>query len=350
MPLYKNKKIKTICCVAGRSAGHIVPGLTRVRQLLEKEAGQEVVFFSTDSSLDKKIANGFPFISHHIPLHFEGTPQGSIKRYPRFLWQLFVSSAQAIFWLIKKRPHTIVSTGGYISIPVCLAGRLLGIRVELFELNALPGRAIRFLAPFVSVLYVCFEETKALFKNRPCILTDYPVRFNEENKKVSPEKILSILNLSPSKKTIFVLGGSQGSHFINKTIQKLFTEEPSFKDSFQLIHQTGKEDNSDFIQFYKENNIQAYVFGFYAYPEKLYPAADVVICRAGAGTLFETLFFSKRCIVIPLETTSTDHQLNNAYAFQKQYPQSVSVLRQQEFSTSCTPLIKELKSYLASTL
>jgi len=349
MPLRKSRKINTICAVAGRSAGHIIPCLTRVQNLIKEETEeQDVLFFSTNSSLDKNVSKDFSFITQHIPLDFQGTPQGKWYKYPLFLWQLSISTFKAFFWLLRKRPSVIISTGGYVSIPVCIMGYLLGIRVELFELNAVPGRATLFLAPFSSVIYVCFSQTQQFFKKERSVLTPYPLRFSTEKKLLSEKKVLSTLGLFHSKKTVLILGGSQGSLFINEIFQNLFNEYPDLKKIIQLIHQTGQENNDSLKALYKQQKIDAYVFGYHTNPEIFYSSAHIVVCRAGAGTLFETLSFKKKCIIIPLETATTAHQLDNAQALIKEYPNLLSILRQNTLSKNSKPLAIQLQSYLAS--
>ena len=156
------------------------------------------------------------------------------------------------------------------------------------------------------------------------------------------------MGIQDNKKILLVLGGSQGSHFINTLCVNLFTEYPDLKNSVQIIHQTGAQNNNELITFYKNNSINAYVFEYLDQLENFYPAADVVICRAGAGTLFETVFFKKKCIVIPLETQSNTHQLDNANALQKHYQKNITILRQHELETTSSALFTALESYLAS--
>ncbi len=321
----------TICCVAGRSGGHIIPCLIYAQTLLKTDSTEKILFFSSNTPLDINLPKQFDTIEKQIILPLGNVPGRKITRYPTFLWQLVRS-----FWLAlrnlllrKTKPRVIISTGGYISIPVCLVGWMLRIPIELFELNATPGKAISFLARFATTIHVCFPETQKYFPSSNTVVTAYPVRDALKQVTITQEEVLTNLGFSPEKKTILVLGGSQGSHSLNRIMESTIKMGSNLSDTIQIIHQTGNEAPQELEAFYKAHGITACVFQFSNTLETLYPAADLVICRAGAGSLFETLFFKKKCIIIPLETKTTDHQLDNAVSCAKSYPQYCTVLRQQ---------------------
>jgi UDP-N-acetylglucosamine--N-acetylmuramyl-(pentapeptide) pyrophosphoryl-undecaprenol N-acetylglucosamine transferase len=107
--------------------------------------------------------------------------------------------------------------------------------------------------------------------------------------------------------------------------------ETSHLPNIQIIHQTGSNESTHTLQnFYARNQIQAHVFSYDSALEKYYAVADVIICRSGAGTLFEILACNKKCITIPLESVAQDHQVANALACAQQYPENVRVLRQSD--------------------
>ncbi|NBQ18022.1 hypothetical protein EBU24_06940, partial [bacterium] len=144
-----------------------------------------------------------------------------------------------------------------------------------------------------------------------------------------------------------ILGGSQGSFFINELIKKACLIDKNYFSNIQIIHQTGQQVDS-LKEFYQEQNIVNLTFSYTAHINEFYPAADLVICRAGAGTLFETLFFKKPALVIPLETITTDHQLDNALSFSKEHPELFSVLRQKELETNSSLFIQQVQYLLDS--
>ena len=279
--------------------------------------------------LDKKIIKQHHYIHRHIPLLLPNVPRKKIFSYPRFCWLLLITTAQ-IFWQLKKnRPDKVISFGGYISVPVCLIAYLLRIPIELYELNVIPGLAIKLLSRFAQKTYICFSQTKEFLPNKPLEFISYPIRFSVEQ-QYDKNNMCSQLGISPTNNIIFVLGGSQGSHFINKLMQD-FIEQTSPVNT-TIIHQTGERDIQALTQFYAARNQEALVFSYRSDIELCYNAADFIIARAGAGTLFEILHFNKRALIIPLETNTTDHQLHNAHAMAKSYPKLFTTLRQCEIA------------------
>jgi len=335
---------RTICGVAGRSGGHIIPCLNHIQVLLEHDLEQQVLFFSTDTTLDKNIVSKASFVTKHVALPLENVPYKKWWRLPFLISGLFISLIKTTYFLIKYRPDLIISTGGYVSLPVCLIARLLSIRVELFELNVIPGQATKALAPFASTVRICFPETKKYLKTDNCLISPYPLR--AAYKKALPTKDLALkfLDLSAHKKTILVLGGSQGSHSLNRLIPRALKEYPSATRELQIIHQAGNDNLEEIISLYQQLGIKAKVFSFHDHIQQLYAATDVVICRSGAGTLFETLHFKKRCITIPLKADTTTHQIDNAYSFTQQYPDLFSMIEQHELETHPNLLVAQLKT------
>lgn len=327
---------KTICCVAGKSGGHIIPGLSYLEKILAQDPDQDVLFFSSNSLLDKNILKNNPLVTHHVPLALENIPYKKFYKIPFFLVQLSFSFFKSLFWLIKTQPHIIISMGGYISLPVCIAAKLLAIRIELFELNVVPGKATSFLAPYVSTVRICFPETKKLLANAPCLLAEYPLKKEVLLQKNNRDSLLKKLKFHKTRKTILLLGGSQGSQFLNTLVTQIITSE-ILKHSVQIIHQTGLNEPDLFKAVYTKYGIPHRVFSFHHAIEKFYSMADLVICRAGAGTLFETAYFKTKCICIPLEATTTNHQVDNALSFSKNYPNQFITLAQKEVQDN--PLI-----------
>ena len=332
---------KIICCVAGRSGGHIIPCLSYAEKLRAIEPEAEVLFFHANTDLDRSLLKNIDYIRQKIALPLDNVPtKKQWFKIPLFILQLLSSTIISSYYLLKHKPSLIISTGGYISIPVCLIARILGIRVELFELNCVPGKATQFLARFVSIVRICFPETNNYFNYGNSIVSEYPLKPQYKGKKPTRELILKTLNFNKTNKTFLVLGGSQGSQILNE----LFLKACTTAQDWQVIHQIGNNDVEPIKKKYQELGIKAYVFQFHNHLETLYPAADVVICRAGAGSLFETAYFAKRCITVPLETTLNDHQVYNARSFEKHYPHLFSTLLQKDFQADPTLLKKIIVS------
>lgn len=324
------EKPTTVCFVAGRSGGHLIPALTLAEELIAKNADQKILFFCSNTELDNKIMKEGADLGQQIVLDLENVPRNKPSQYPRFIWHFLKACWKSFIHLREKKPSKVISTGGYIAIPVCLAARLLRIPIELFELNAVPGETTNFLAPYATTILHCFDEAKRLLPAEKCTLANYPLRFTPDAKKINRQFARRKLGLDPFKKTILILGGSQGSVFINQRIKEAIEKNPATFKDHQIIHQTGDYDFTDWVSWYEKKKISAYFFTYNHEIEYAYAATTIVICRSGAGTLFETLFFGKRCITIPLETETNSHQVDNAYALSMTHPYFMTVLRQDD--------------------
>lgn len=313
------KKQSTVCYVASASGGHIIPCLTLARRRLEAMPETAILFFSGSSALDRDIIKNTPFITTHVMLPTLKSP-ASLYSYVALALALCITLVKLIYYLIKHRPDTIVCSGGIIAVPAALCARILAIPVELYELNVQPGKAVRFLASHADSLHICFAQTQDYFPDIPCTKTAYPVRFSAQDQALSQVAALKMLHLTPERKTVTLLGGSQGSLELNRLLHTFLIENPQLHAHLQIIHQTGCNDTFNWQAFYAQNGIPAHVFSFCSDLAPHYAAADLVICRAGAGTLHEVLFFGKQCIAVPLITKTNDHQLHNARAMQAHHP------------------------------
>lgn len=324
--------MKTICFVAGTSGGHIIPCLTLARQALKAEPpfALKILFFASGSALDKYIINN-PVVNQNVILPLIKFPYKKIYLYPVFGAQLVWTLIKSFYWLAKTKPERVVTTGGYIAIPVVWAARLLRIPVTLWELNVIPGKTIKFLAPLATQINICFVQTAKNLPKYTCTLKPYPVRFSEQD-KIFQQKALEKLELTSDKnrKTIFILGGSQGSQELNLLIKKCVEQTPELANRIQVIHQTGANPRSSrapatggciegWQDWYRKHNIPALVFAYRDDIATLMCAADLVISRAGAGALAEIIFFEKPAIIIPLRMAGDNHQVHNAQAAAQQY-------------------------------
>jgi UDP-N-acetylglucosamine--N-acetylmuramyl-(pentapeptide) pyrophosphoryl-undecaprenol N-acetylglucosamine transferase len=317
----------TIAYVAGKSGGHITPALQQAAQAHHHDPSKLIIFFSTSARLDTALIAASSCITKHIALPVTNLPAKKYH-YPFWIGQFIVSFFVSMYQLLKYNPEQLVSTGGLVSVPTCLAAWLLGVPIELQELNATPGKAIKFLARFATTITVCFPEAQRYFAS--CFLKEYPMRF-KNSANLSSIQARQLLGLDLEKKTVLIVGGSQGSQFLNLLIQD-YCRQSSLHREIQIIHQTGTAHVKSLEKFYAQENIQAIVFAYRQDLEYCYQAANTVIARAGAGTLFELLHFKKRSFIIPLELQSTDHQYDNGRSFAAQYPNLFTMYRQADIT------------------
>jgi UDP-N-acetylglucosamine--N-acetylmuramyl-(pentapeptide) pyrophosphoryl-undecaprenol N-acetylglucosamine transferase len=324
------KKKKIICYVAGKSGGHIIPCLTLAQDERKRHPDLNILLLTTDEPLDIQISKESSAISWSIALPLKTASVTGLFDLFRLITQGCITICKTIITLLRYRPIKVVSTGGFLAIPVVICARMLGIPVQLYELNVQPGKATRFLTHWSIDLRICFAQTARYLPKKRCRIVAYPIRFFDNTKQITQKEALTQLHPNDQRKTIFIIGGSQGSLQINSYIKEWVTINPHIHHQIQVIHQIGSQETFNWELFYKEHNIPAVVYQFTFDIALHYSAADLIICRSGAGALFETLFFGKRCITIPLETQENNHQVANALAMQQQYDDLFTVLRQKD--------------------
>ncbi len=324
--------VATICFVAGKSGGHLLPCITKAQHIKSQRPKTELYLFSTGTDLEKKIIDKHPYIHHYTPTTLQDVPYQSPWIYPLFIANTAWYYCKSVYKFWKLKPEKVISFGGFNSIPVFFAAKSLHIPFELYELNVEPGKATTFLARFCNTIYTCFDQTKKYLPKNTCINFDYPVRFTPKDKSHDKETLLKKYNFSNKRKTIVILGGSQGSTLLNEVIKECLQSYPDLQKSIQIIHQTGGDQSEYYANIYKQLGIPCVVFGYHERLQDFYNLADLIISRAGAGTLFEIKFFDKPCICIPHETANTNHQIKNVLALQEQYPDQFNIIKQSLFN------------------
>jgi UDP-N-acetylglucosamine--N-acetylmuramyl-(pentapeptide) pyrophosphoryl-undecaprenol N-acetylglucosamine transferase len=333
-----------ISFVAGKSGGHIIPCLSVAKKEKIKNPDAKILFFATTKALDQTILQQHPYIDYLIYLPALSIPAKKWL-YPLFCISLCFAFIKAFIWLVRLKPLSLVSMGELISVPVCYAARLLRIPITLYELNATPGKTVMWLAPLAHHIHVCFPHAASFFSPAKISHVPYPLRFTGQE---MPGRIdaLHALQLHSDRKTILIIGGSQGSLTLDTIMHTWILQHSHTHGTLQIIHQTHAQRGIQVKHTYTTLGIPSFVFDYYNAMELCYMAADVVVCRAGAGTLFEVLFFKKRCITIPLETVATSHQYDNAVQVAAQQTALVTVLRQKEVTHDNILLHEALTRYL----
>ena len=329
----------TICCVAGKSGGHIIPCLTVVQN---QDVKKNVLFFSANTPLDKTILSTHKDVTWHIMLPLS-TRAGS---YIKTLFNTCYSFVLSFFYLWKHKPTEIITTGGIVAIPTCIAGFILRIPITLYSLDAVPGKAIQFLTPLATAIVTPFATSQKYFSAQKCSIEPYPIKYGSI---FDQKNSLQELGLCSDKRTIVILGGSQGSLFLNECMQQWINDSSFSADTINIIHQTGSLDGTNWQQRYASKNVSAYAFSYHPDLAKIYAAADLIICRAGAGTLFEVKFFNKKCIIIPLMTNTTTHQVDNAHAMVSEYPELFCALAQSDVEKDQTVLYELIEKIINPT-
>lgn len=324
-----DNKALVVAFTGGGTGGHIYPGLAVADLLRQKfsDAGREVkiVWIGSLSKMDKDIVlNSVDAAGRKSADSFYGIPSGKLRRYfsvQNFfdLFKIFFGFVAAFFILLKSRPRFLFSKGGFVSVPPCLAARLLGIKVYTHECDFTPGLATRLNSRFASKVLLSYEETKDFFASGAAskfVVTGNPVRpvFYAADAK----KGLSFLGIEKKTKPILlVMGGSLGAAQINELVWKNLSW---LCQKFIVVHQTGQKNAAllpaDLSQEEKAS-YHPYAFIYSEMPDVM-AAADVVVSRAGANSIWEFAVLKKPMVLIPLEGAGTrGDQVDNAEWFER---------------------------------
>ena len=324
----------TICFVAGKSGGHLMPCITQAKKIQAQNPQASLYVFTLGSELDKTILQKNSFLTELSPTKLDNPPYDQPWLLPWFAIKTAWYCLKSLCLMIKLSPVKIISYGGFISVPVILAAKVLQIPVEIYELNVQPGKSTTLIAKIHDPIFTCFNSTASyLCKNR-CIHFDYPVRFEQSDLNYDRPKLLNQYNFDSNRTTLLILGGSQGSILLNQVIKELIQQHPEYAKKLQeIIHQTGQSDPFDYATFYKNYDIPSVVFAYHEKLQDFYNLANVILSRAGAGTLFEIQFFNKPCICVPHQTAHTNHQIENVLELAQEFPDQFLIIQQSKFDT-----------------
>ena len=329
-----------IILAAGGSGGHIFPSISLAKELKEAGVG-EIFFLSSKRQLDKNILKNVKekcfFLSvNPMPLKF------SPVRILIFMFKLLVDTMVSVFLIIRLKPSVVVGFGGYSSGTIACAAKLFRVPLIIHEQNLLPGRANKILSRFADRIAVSFAETAEYFPRAESkvVYTGNPLRL--EVLSYNRVKSASSLGLSPEKSTVLVMGGSQGSSFLNKVISEVALQIKESKgDEVQFIHLTGKKDYENIKQFYEENEINGKVFSFLERIDDAYAASDVAVSRAGAAAVFELAYYAKPMILVPYPNPKNNQRSNALY-----FSQAGAAIYREEDELTPSDLSNELLSML----
>jgi UDP-N-acetylglucosamine--N-acetylmuramyl-(pentapeptide) pyrophosphoryl-undecaprenol N-acetylglucosamine transferase len=313
----------TIVFTGGGSGGHFYPIIAIAEAMndlvREKHLIAPNLYYLAPDAFDVNalFENGISFIA---------IPAGKTRRYHSIknFTDFFVTLAgtvRALFALFHLYPDVVMSKGGYASVPVILAARVLRIPVIIHESDSKPGRANLLAAKFAKKIAISFESAAAYFPKKAqsrIARTGTPIR--KALMRVETEGAEQYLGLEKNIPTVFILGGSQGAQRINDAVISALPDLVSFAN---IIHQTGR------ANFKEVESIASVVLAKSELKERYHPidflneismqraagAAEVIVSRAGTGTLFEIGLWQKPAIIIPIPETVSHDQKRNAYAY-----------------------------------
>lgn len=294
-----NSKIR-IALTGGGTAGHVMPNLALVPELIAKNF--EIHYIGSAGIERDLIAKaGLPF--HQIVA-------GKLRRYASIenffdIFKVGFGLLQSFAVLMRLRPQVIFSKGGFVAVPVAVAGKVLGIPVVSHESDYTPGLANRIIARFAKRLLYSFPETAKHIPAGKGQLVPTPIRSELFTGK--KDVGLKLCGFSGDTPVILVMGGSQGAQRLNDALLAIL---PELVKTFCIVHLTGK---GKMIPF-EHPRYRAFEF---LGPElkDVFAATDLVVCRAGANSIFEMLALKIPMLLVPLEVGSRGDQVLNANSF-----------------------------------
>ena len=316
--------MKRIILTGGGTAGHVTPNIALIPKL--KELGYDIQYIGSYTGIEKELIEPFG-----IPYH--GISSGKLRRY--FSLQNFTDPFRVIKGLGEAKnlirnlkPDVIFSKGGFVSVPVVLAGKKCKVPVIIHESDMTPGLANKIAIPSATKICCNFPETLAHLPKEKAVLTGSPIR----QELLSGNKIaaMDLCGFSADKPVILVIGGSLGAVAVNNAVRSAL---PELLESFQIVHLCGKGKIDETL-----SNTKGYKQFEYIKNElrDIFALADIVISRAGANAICELLALRKPNILIPLSASaSRGDQILNARSFERQ---GFSIVLEEEEVTKDTLL------------
>ena len=312
----EEKKNIRIIISGGGTGGHIFPAVSIAGALKKKYPGTEILFVGAEGRMEMQRvpAEGYSIVGLPICGLDRKNPLKNITVLLKFIKSLWKARK-----IIKDfKPHAAVGVGGYASGPTLKTAALMGIPTLIQEQNSYAGVTNKMLAKGAERICVAYEGMERFFPKEKIILTGNPIRQGLADNQTTREEGIRAFGLDPDKRTILIIGGSLGARTMNESVlRKLDMIKQT--DDVQFIWQTGKfyhQEIQEQLKNYGELPM-LYVTDFISRMDEAYAAADLVISRAGAGSISEFCVLKKPVILVPSPNVAEDHQTQNALALVK---------------------------------
>ena len=299
--------MKRIILTGGGTAGHVTPNIALLPKL--KEMGYDIHYIGSYNGIEKDLIEPFD-----VPYH--GIASGKLRRY--FSLQNFTDPFRVLKGMVQARklirdlkPDVIFSKGGFVSVPVVLAGKKCKVPVIIHESDMTPGLANKIAIPSATKVCCNFPETLEYLPKEKAVLSGSPIR--QELLTGDKEAALEFCGFSSDKPVILVIGGSLGSVAVNNAVRSAL---PELLKTFQIVHLCGKGKIDETF-----NDTPGYKQYEYIKEElaDIFAMSDIVISRAGANAICELLALHKPNLLIPLSANaSRGDQILNARSFERQ--------------------------------
>lgn len=298
----------------GGTGGHLAPGIALAEGLLAR--GHEPHLLISHKQVDTKLVAKYPW------LKLARIPAAPLSAHPvefaRFVWHQSVGLAFGLRHLQQLRPDVVVGFGGFTTASIVLAARMRGIPVALHEANRVPGRAVRLLSRLARRLYLPPGVHLSRARGGTVRPQGLPVR--QEFQRIARGPALEALAIEPARRLVAVLGGSQGATALNDWVERNL--EALALEGVQVFcvsgpgKRTTREERS--LRTREGGMVKSYFVPFCDRMAELLSCADVVVSRAGAGTLAELARTGTPAVLVPYPHAADNHQAANAQFFEQQ--------------------------------
>jgi len=298
----------------GGTGGHLFPGIAIAEVLKARDSARVVVFACSQREIDARILKaqtlngraidfrpnpGKPFgLKPRALLRFIGAWGGAVRHGRGLIGELRLAAGGA--------NPAVVAMGGFVAAPLVQAARAERCRVLMMNLDAVPGRANRWIAGRADRILTTAAVPNATWTRIP------PIVRSAAHWPGTPAAARSSLGLDPEARTLFVTGASQGATSLNRLVMRLVADAPQLFQGWQIIHQTGPSDTADAKDAYAAANIRAVVEPFFDVMGPCWGAADCGLARAGAGSVAEAWANRVPTLFMPYPYHADQHQRANA--------------------------------------
>ena len=297
--------MKNILIVTGGTGGHVIPSIALSEHLSKKFFVQIVTDLRGSKYISKNCYN-YELID--VPNLFK-----KFHLLPLNILKYFLNIFKSLKFIKKNKIDILISTGGYMTLPFCLAAFFLKKKIILFEPNSVLGRSNKIALKFSSKV-ICYDIN----------LKKFPIKYNFKKKIIYPilkkelYEIKKKISKSRDVKKILIIGGSQGASFFDSKIADVVINLQK-QNNFEIVQQIANKNSLEKIkQRYKKAEIKYKFFEFTNNSDDIYKDIDLAITRGGASTLSELSFLNIPFIVIPLPSAIDNHQFHNSnYYYQK---------------------------------
>jgi UDP-N-acetylglucosamine--N-acetylmuramyl-(pentapeptide) pyrophosphoryl-undecaprenol N-acetylglucosamine transferase len=305
--------MKRFIISGGGTGGHIFPALAIANQL-QKEIPEAVIMFigaNGKMEMTRVPEAGYNIVGLDVFGIRRDLSWSGIKNNLKLPFVLLKTMAKAKAIMQRFQPDVVIGVGGYASGPALRAAQSLKIPTVIQEQNSYPGKTNKWLSKKVAKICVAYDGLERFFPKEKIVKTGNPMRAEIINFQPKLEEAYTFFNLDKNKKTVLIIGGSQGARTINQAV--LAHIENFKKLDCQLIWQTGElfyTANEAQLSEIKSQNIK--IVPFINRMDLAYSVADYIVSRAGALAIAELTFVAVPTILIPLPTAAEDHQTANA--------------------------------------